>query len=389
MKKIIKKLVFIPLFILVSSCDFTIPYINDYYKSSSSTSTSSHSISPSLSSSISTSSEEKEFDDVSVHFLELGNKYSGDSVYIKVGETDILIDAGSRKNSAKAISKYINNYCTDGIIEYVIASHAHRDHIAGFVGESDNGVKDGIFYQYQCQTIIDFAKTDSTSQIYKDYIIARDQQIEKGAKHFTSLECYNNTNGAQRSYTIGKNVTLNILYQKYYEQKSSSGENDYSVCVLISQGNDNHFLFTGDLESSGEKSLVESNNLPHVKLFKGGHHGSGTSNTDTLLDCIHPENICICTCAGTSEHTSNKLNMFPYQETINRMAKHTENIYVTSQVDKEASSTTAKDFTTKSMNGNIAVSSTVNNFTINCSNNNIKLKDTEWFKSNRTWPTTG
>ena len=32
-----------------------------------------------------------------IHFLELGNKYSGDSIYIKAGENDILIDAGSRK----------------------------------------------------------------------------------------------------------------------------------------------------------------------------------------------------------------------------------------------------------------------------------------------------
>lgn len=400
MKQSVKKFLFIPLFILVSSCDFTIPYINDYYNSSPAKTTSSSLISSTTSSTQSNSfnsssntpsisspsSGEKEFDDVSVHFLELGNQYSGDSVYIKAGDTDILIDAGSRKNSAPTIANYINTYCTDGILEYVIATHAHQDHIAGFVGESENGTRNGIFYQYQCETIIDFAQADSTSQIYKDYLTARNRQVENGAKHYTSLECYNNANGAQRSYTIGKNVTLNILYQKYYEQKSSSGENDYSVCVLISQGNDNHFLFTGDLESSGEKSLVESNNLPHVKLFKGGHHGSGTSNTDTLLDCIHPENICICTCAGTSEYTSNKLNMFPYQETVNRMAKHTENIYVTSQVDKEASSSTAKDFTTKPMNGNIRVTSTVSSFTINCSNNNLKLKDTEWFKNNRTWP---
>ena len=30
--------------------------------------------------------------ELEIHFLELGNKYTGDSVYIQVGEVDILID---------------------------------------------------------------------------------------------------------------------------------------------------------------------------------------------------------------------------------------------------------------------------------------------------------
>ena len=38
--------------------------------------------------------------DLSIHFMELGNNYTGDAVYIKAGDTDILIDAGSRTNSA-------------------------------------------------------------------------------------------------------------------------------------------------------------------------------------------------------------------------------------------------------------------------------------------------
>lgn len=34
---------------------------------------------------------------LSIHFLELGNQYTGDCVYIKAGETDILIDAAAAK----------------------------------------------------------------------------------------------------------------------------------------------------------------------------------------------------------------------------------------------------------------------------------------------------
>lgn len=71
--------------------------------------------------------------DLSIHFLELGNKYTGDCTLIKVGDTEVLIDAGSRKDSAGAIADYVGQYCSDNKIEYVIATHAHQDHIAGFV----------------------------------------------------------------------------------------------------------------------------------------------------------------------------------------------------------------------------------------------------------------
>lgn len=69
--------------------------------------------------------------DLSIHFMELGNNYTGDSIYIKAGDTDILIDAGSRADSTDTTAAYIDQYCTDGVLEYVIATHADQDHIAG------------------------------------------------------------------------------------------------------------------------------------------------------------------------------------------------------------------------------------------------------------------
>ena len=372
MKK--KKLSFIiPLILGLSSCE-----IKFELNLSSLFSSSEESISSSFNSS-SFFYNEGEFDPLSIHFLELGNKYTGDSVYIKAGENDILIDAGSRKDSAPTLSSYIDKYCLDKKLEFVIATHAHQDHLAGFIGSNDLG----IFSQYEIDTLIDFPKADSSSQIYKSYLEERETLIINGTKHYTALDCYNNINGASRNYSLGKGITLNILYQKFYEQKAS-GENNYSVCVLLSQGENNHFLFTGDLEKEGEESLVLSISLPHVKVFKGGHHGSGTSNTDTLLNKITPENVCICTCAGTPEYTTTKNNQFPYQEVINRYAAHTENIYVTSQIDEEKS--TGSTYYTKPMNGNIVVTSSIYEFSIHGSNNDLKLKDTEWFKKNRVWP---
>lgn len=309
----------------------------------------------------------------SIHFLELGNAYTGDCTLIKVGDTEVLIDAGSRKGSAATIVPYVKQYCSDGVLEYVIATHAHQDHIAGFVGTSGSL---GVFESFVCETIIDYSLSNTTSQIRKDYESLRDEEVKSGAKHYTALECWNNENGASRSYNLGEGVTMNILYQKYYEEKTSD-ENDYSVCMLLSQGS-NHYLFTGDLEKHGEASLVEKNTLPECVLFKGGHHGSPTSNTPALMATIKPKIVCVCCCCGSDEYTDNVENMFPSQAFVNNVAPYTDQVYVTTMV-KEGGGY-------QSMNGNIVVWSVDGEVSVICSNNNTLFKDTEWFKANRTMP---
>ena len=313
-------------------------------------------------------------EELSVHFLELGNWYTGDCTYIKIGTVDILIDAGSRASSAQVITEYVNQYCTDGVLEYVIATHAHRDHIAGFVGTKEFP---GIFEQFECETIIDFPRTDAPSQVYRNYCEKRDAEVAKGAKHYTALECYENKNGAKRKYTLAEGVELEILYQKFYEEKTSD-ENNYSVCCMINQGNQ-HYLFTGDLEGDGEESLVQMNNLPHCTLFKAGHHGSGSSTKNDLLKEITPEVVCVCCCAGSDEFKASNENRFPTQEFCTRVSEYTDKVYVTSlSLDNEK-----KEFT--SMNGNIVFSSKGDGYTVRCSASDTLLKDTEWFKKNRVW----
>lgn len=313
--------------------------------------------------------------DLSIHFMELGNKYAGDSIYIKAGDTDILIDAGSRAGSTETTSAYIDRYCTDGVLEYVIATHADQDHIAGFAGSSSSP---SIFERYECEVIIDFPRTDKTSQTYQKYVENRDAEVEAGAKHYTALQCCNNEDGAQRVFEVSDGIEMEILYNYYYEN-SSPDENNYSVCLMFNQG-DKHFLFTGDLEKEGEEYLVQYNELPKVELFKAGHHGSGTSSNDALLSVIKPKIVCVCCCAGTDEYTDTPANQFPTQDMIDRVAAYTDRVYVTSLGDESAEG----GYT--SMNGNIVVTSDGSGVSVNCSASNTLLKDTEWFKNNRKMP---
>ncbi|MCQ2800921.1 MAG: MBL fold metallo-hydrolase, partial [Bacilli bacterium] len=196
---------------------------------------------------------------IDINFLELGNKYTGDCTFIKAGDKDILIDAGSRQNSATTIASFVDQYCTDGILEYVIATHAHQDHIAGFVGSNND---QGIFDHYKIDTLIDFSLTNADSIIYNKYVSKRDEKIGSGdiAHHYTANDCIQIKNGAKNVFELNNGTQMKILDQKFYRE-TSGDENNYSVCALFTQGN-NNYLFTGDLEKEGEKSLVELNSLP-------------------------------------------------------------------------------------------------------------------------------
>lgn len=324
--------------------------------------------------------------DLSIHFIDMGNEWAGDCVYIKAGDTDMLVDAGSRAGSVPTIQAYLDNYVTDGVLEYVIATHADRDHIAGFAASTS------IFDIYECETIIDFAQTNKGSKpTYSDYVENRNAEVEAGAVHYTALECYNEENGAKRVWNLSEDVTMTILYQEFYEN-SSPDENNYSVCFILTHG-ERHFLFTGDLEKEGEESLVEHNKLPEVVLFKAGHHGSPTSSNDVLLSVIKPKIVCVCCCAGCGEYTANNANTFPSQAMIDRVAKYTDRVYVLCAIDTVfVPGTDDKDDKLESvgerymLNGNIAVTSSESEVAVNCSNNNTLLKDTEWFKNNRETP---
>lgn len=346
--------------------------------------------------------------ELSVHFLELGNKYTGDCTYIKYGDVDILIDCGSKSSSIPTVESYLRKYMgeNDNKIDYCIVTHAHTDHYAGFA--TGTKVK-SIFDLFTFGTIIDFGSatnkgTDlsTATGTMKNYLINRNEAVKDAY-----FDASTNIKGNNKVYYIGENneVKLEILYNEYDGSlKTSSSENNYSVCVLLTYDN-KEFLFTGDLEehgSNGETKLLENNASLQairdggdgVELYKAGHHGSKTSSSQDFIDAIKPKNICVCCCAGSAEYTDTIDNQFPTQEFINVVAVHTKNIFVTTLcVDWDKG-----EFT--SMNGNIVIIAlpTVD-LKINCSNNTTILKETEWFNRTiidsgierpmRTWPTNG
>ncbi len=326
-------------------------------------------------------SDNAELADLEINFMMLGNKYAGDSIYIKAGDTDILVDAGSRKNSASVIKDYLfdstsnlHSYIEDNKLEYVIATHADQDHIAAFVG-ADGILKDP---NLEIETIIEFALTNKTTDLYNEYREAVTNLEENGTKVYTALECYNNENGATRVINLANGIELEILYNYYYENKTSN-ENNYSVCFMLRRGEE-QFLFTGDLEGEGEKLLVDNNVLGEVYLYKMGHHGSKTSSSMKLLNAIKPK-VAVATCvAFTTEYTDDMDNTFPTKTAIDNLVSigTIEHLYVPYMVSDN-------DKGYEEANGNIVVFANGNGTYVECSKTNVDFYDFDIFSKYRNW----
>lgn len=321
-----------------------------------------------------------------VHFIEPGTYNAGDIIYIKAGDNDILIDSGAPSaNTRTKIKNYLaKEECmgTDLTIEYLIVTHAHSDHYGNLTQKTGS-----LFETYKFGTIIDFTLTNQNTVTssgnatdYQKYLDNVEKEIaDDGAKHFSAKQCFDNEDGAQREFTLGNNLKMEILYNKYYYQ-TSSDENNYSVSTLFTHGT-SKYLFTGDLEKDGEQAMIDyyntndSKKLENVVLYKANHHGSKTSSSDNFMEIISPKISVVMCCAGSTEYTKDLLNTFPTQKFIDVISKYTDMVYCPSICTNPST----KEY--KSLCGDIVIFSKSDKITVQGSEDTIKLKDSDLFKN--------
>ncbi|HWJ41504.1 MAG TPA: DNA internalization-related competence protein ComEC/Rec2, partial [Candidatus Limnocylindrales bacterium] len=68
--------------------------------------------------------------------------------------------------------------------------------------------------------------------------------------------------------------------------------NNSSMVLRFSFGSTS-LLFTGDIESAGERAMVERRDDLHATILKVPHHGSATSSTAAFIAAVHPETAVI------------------------------------------------------------------------------------------------
>lgn len=191
----------------------------------------------------------------------------GDSILIKKGMNEILIDGGSKEEIVlEKLGEYLSFW--DRKIEAVVATHPDKDHIQGLIGIMEN---------YEIGAVIDNGQ-ESESGVYKKYLdVIKEKKIDKK----------NGKNGLKME--IGE-ANLEIIYPQ--NNLVSKDTNLGSIVSKLSFG-ENSFLFMGDLPIQGENILLQKQIDLKSNVLKIGHHGSKNSTSLEFLENVHPEDAII------------------------------------------------------------------------------------------------
>ena len=226
--------------------------------------------------------------ELKVHFIDVGQ---GDSILIDYGSYEMLIDGGRGSDCVAYIPSYV-----DGSLEVMVATHPDADHIGGLDDVLDAFVVEHIWLNGDT----------ATTQTYTSFMAAVNAE---------GAQVHQAHRGDQISLST---LTFNILHPAL---PLSSDRNENSIVLVLSFGQVD-FLFTGDVESAAEASMVSAGLIDDIDILKVSHHGSKYCSTANFLAAARPE-IAIYS-AGASNPYGH-----PTPETIRRLHDIEATIYGT------------------------------------------------------------
>lgn len=239
-----------------------------------------------------------------VHYIDVGQ---GDSILIQVNNKNLLIDAGPNSDKKKLLN-YLSALNLE-ILDYVIATHPHEDHI---------GNMDNVINNYNVLTFYS-PKVQSTTKTFEkmvESLKSKNLKINVIKKGTDSID-------------LGKNTKVTVFSPN---KDSYEDLNDYSPVMKIEYGKTS-FLFTGDAQKDVEKEILAANEDISADVLKVGHHGSSTSTTNDFLKKVNPSLGVI------SVGQDNSYN-HPNNDTIKRL---NENKVIVYRTDKDGTVVLSSD----------------------------------------------
>lgn len=223
-----------------------------------------------------------------VSFLDVGQ---GDCALIQAGTKTVLIDGGSSSIEDIGKKKIKPYLLSSGVkkLDYIIVSHYHDDHYSGVPYLLDN-FDVGVLVLSGASNSEDYKEKELLENSAKRnnvpiYYFFKDDAIKLNDE--TVLKVYSPLRG--------------ITYSS----------NDESLVIKL-ENPAASFLFTGDIEKSGENKLKSANLKTDV--LKVAHHGSDSSSTENFLNNANPK-YAVISCG--------KNNMYghPHKEVTDRLKK--------------------------------------------------------------------
>ena len=226
-----------------------------------------------------------------IHFLDVGQ---GACALIESDGHYMLIDGGGRDSSSFTVS-YLAQLGIEKF-DYMVATHFDEDHIAGLIG---------VFNKFAVETVLEPSYETDTS-IYKSFKEAENNSKAKVIIPEPGEEC---TLGDAKFIVLAPKKP-----EKDTDQETAAEglkENNQSICILLKNG-DNKVLFTGDAEQEEEQYLVDSGRDIRADVYMVGHHGSGSSTSELLLNAVQPK-YAVISCGTGNDYGH------PVQEVLDRL----------------------------------------------------------------------
>lgn len=248
--------------------------------------------------------------DLQIYYFDVGQ---ADSTLIINNGHSMLIDAGNNEDGEKLVT-YIKEELNITNIDYVVGTHPHEDHIGGL---------DDIINNFNIKEVY-LPEAMTTTKTFEDV-----------------LDAIANKELAITVPTIGETFKLGEAdFEVIYTGTGEKDLNEASIILRMIFGNKT-YLFTGDTTEEVEETILNSN--IDIDVLKVAHHGSKYSSSEEFLNIATPEYAIISAGEGNSYG-------HPEPETLTRLKKHTNNIYITKDLGTVLLTSDGKTITITTLN---------------------------------------
>jgi beta-lactamase superfamily II metal-dependent hydrolase len=220
-----------------------------------------------------------------VSFIDVGQ---GDAALLHdPAGCNVLIDGG-RPSAGPTVVSYLN---TQGVsqIDAMIATHADSDHIGGLIDVLQAG-------DISVTQVLYNGRGDASSSTWNSFVgavVAKGLTLTVAHWPMTYTWCA---------------IQAQVLNPSPLEPYDN--DNDASV-VLLAQHDATRYLFTGDISSDVDVSIIQRTTLLPIDVLKVSHHGSAYASSAAFLSLTHPRSAVISVGPNSYGH--------PAAETLTRL----------------------------------------------------------------------
>lgn len=287
--------------------------------------------------------------ELQIHFMDVGQ---GDGILILFPDgRDMLIDCANYNDSSTVrgeILDYMDDYVTDGQLDYLMLTHCDRDHVSFMDEVLEEYQVDNVFMPNVLATHDKVAEADIPQErlalftdedtvdtaCYADFFIAALTEPDCTVTLNVDADEDSNsvviTDGERQSDGTYDGATYMLTFycptaEYYAESDLSSAEEKNAISPIgVLEYNGFRIVLTGDSNEINEPTFVDRiGGQLDCDVLKVGHHGSETSSTEEFLDAIDCEYAVIsCNAAGNKFH-------HPRQTTLDRFIERDMTVYRT------------------------------------------------------------